>query len=341
MMSESISGAMAIARGAIDAGVSFVSGYPGAPITAVFNAILGLTSPESVQLEWTSNEKTALEMAYGASLGGMRSMLCVKSVGLNIALDPLMSMNLAGCNAGLVILTGDDPGGWGSQNEEDSRGLALAAELPLLEPISLSQAYPTLIEAFQLSEERGLPVIVRITRALASAEEEDLSFQSAPAIPRIEPLEFKREYMRWVVLPINVVEYHQRLHENIVAIQKMFEASILNRSQGNGPYGVIAAGFTYQKLLDLFSGHLPPELRILGLSTLHPLPAGQVAAFLQELKAVLILEETQPVVERMVRGIAQEVGLLLPVFGIEYLDTEVVDHTEAVGHLHPPARPHA
>jgi len=255
-MSEQISGAMAIARGAIEAGVSFVSGYPGAPITAVFDAILGLTDPESVQLEWTSNEKTAIEMAYGASLGGMRSLLCVKSVGLNIALDPLMAMNLAGCNAGLVILTGDDPGGWGSQNEEDSRALALAVELPLLEPISLSQAQPIMLEAFQLSEERGLPVIVRITRALASAEEEHLSFQPAPAIPRTEPLEFKREYMRWVVLPINVVEYHQRLHEKIVAIQATFETSPLNRSRGNGRYGVIAAGFAYQKLLELFSGQV-------------------------------------------------------------------------------------
>ena len=257
-MSEQISGAMAIARGAIEAGVSFVSGYPGAPATAVFDAILGLTDPESVQLEWTSNEKTAIEMAYGASLGGMRSLLCVKSVGLNIALDPLMAMNLAGCNAGLVILTGDDPGGWGSQNEEDSRALALAVELPLLEPISLSQAQPIMLEAFQLSEERGLPVIVRITRALASAEEEHLSFQPAPAIPRTEPLEFKREYMRWVVLPINVVEYHQRLHEKIVAIQATFETSPLNRSRGNGRYGVIAAGFAYQKLLELFSGQVPP-----------------------------------------------------------------------------------
>ncbi|MEE8390333.1 MAG: indolepyruvate ferredoxin oxidoreductase subunit alpha, partial [Anaerolineae bacterium] len=102
------SGAYALARGAIEAGVSLVTGYPGAPATAVVNSILELTAPDAVQIEWTSNEKVAIEMAFGASVGGMRALLCVKSVGLNIALDPLMTCNLSGCNAGLVILVGDE-----------------------------------------------------------------------------------------------------------------------------------------------------------------------------------------------------------------------------------------
>ncbi|OGO16937.1 MAG: hypothetical protein A2Z14_10200 [Chloroflexi bacterium RBG_16_48_8] len=276
-----------------------------------------LCDPDSVRLEWTSNEKTALEIAYGASLGGMRSMLCVKSVGLNIALDPLMSINLAGCNAGLVILVGDDPGGWGSQNEQDSRALALAAELPLLEPTTVSDAYTGMIQAFKLSEERGLPVILRIIRALALSEDKIQSLNPPMEIQKKESFAFKREYMRWVVLPINVVEYHQRLQEQIGAIQATFEASPLNKAQGYGPYGVIAAGFTYQKFLDLLSGHIPPELSILGIGTLHPLPAGQVATFLQGVESVLILEETSPLVERATRSIAQEVGLMLPIFGRE------------------------
>jgi len=314
-MKEQISGAVALARGAIEAGVSFVSGYPGAPATSVFNALLELTDPESVQMEWTSNEKTALEMVYGASLGGLRSMLCVKSVGLNIALDPLMSMNLAGCNAGLVILAGDDPGGWGSQNEQDSRVLALAAELPLLEPMNVSDATAVMVRAFQLSEERGLPVIVRITRALASSKGETRSVKSAVGSRRVKALDFRREYMKWVVLPINVVEYHQNLHEKISVIQANFEASPLNKTQGTGSHGVIAAGFLHQKLLDLVSGRIPPELRVLGLTTIHPLPSGQIATFLQGVNSVLILEETQPVVEGAVKGIAQETGLTLPIFG--------------------------
>jgi indolepyruvate ferredoxin oxidoreductase alpha subunit len=168
-MNEPVSGAYALARGAIEAGVSLVTGYPGAPATAVVNEILELTSPDEVQVEWTSNEKVVMEIAFGASLGGMRSLLCVKSVGLNVALDPLMALNLSGCNAGLVILVGDDPGGWGSQNEQDSRTLALAAEIPLLEPTSVSDARAAVRQAFQLSEEIGLPIIVRVTWALSSA----------------------------------------------------------------------------------------------------------------------------------------------------------------------------
>jgi indolepyruvate ferredoxin oxidoreductase alpha subunit len=125
-----ISGAQALARGAIEAGVSLVAGYPGSPATAVVNSILALTSPDAVQVEWTSNEKVAIEIVYGASVGGQRALLCVKGVGLNIALDPLMALNLTGCNAGLVILVGDDPGGWGSQNEQDSRVLAMAVVSP-------------------------------------------------------------------------------------------------------------------------------------------------------------------------------------------------------------------
>ena len=171
-MNERVSGAYALARGAIEAGVSLVTGYPGSPVTAVVNGILELTSPEEVQVEWTSNEKVAIEMAFGASLGGTRSLLCVKSVGLNIALDPLMALNLSGCNAGLVLLVGDDPGGWGSQNEQDSRALALAAEVPLLEPTSVSDAQGAMRQAFQLSEEMGLPVMVRVTRALVLAEDD-------------------------------------------------------------------------------------------------------------------------------------------------------------------------
>jgi indolepyruvate ferredoxin oxidoreductase alpha subunit len=314
-MSELISGAMAIALGAIEAGVSFVSGYPGAPATAVFNALLRLTDPESTHMEWASNEKTAIEMVYGASLGGMRSMLCVKGVGLNIALDPLMSMNLAGCNAGMVILVGDDPGGWGSQNEQDSRAIALATELPLLEPATVSDARIALLQAFQVSEERGLPVIVRFIRALALSEDEATSMMPTGVIRRAESLTFQREYMKWVVLPINTVAYHQRLHESLDAIRATFETSPMNKLHGTGPYGVIAVGFAYQKCMDLLSGKVPVELSILRIGTLHPIPKALMAGFLQGVNSVLILEETQPLVERAVKGIAQEIGLTLPIFG--------------------------
>jgi indolepyruvate ferredoxin oxidoreductase alpha subunit len=145
---EPISGAEALALGTIESGVSLVTSYPGSPATAVVNHLLASTSPEQLRIEWTGNEKVAVEMAYGASLNGNRAMVCLKSVGLNIALDPLMVFNLSGINAGLVILVGDDPGSWGSQNEQDSRAVAQATELPILEPATVADARLAMLEAF-------------------------------------------------------------------------------------------------------------------------------------------------------------------------------------------------
>jgi indolepyruvate ferredoxin oxidoreductase alpha subunit len=329
-MNERVSGAYALARGAIEAGVSLVTGYPGSPVTAVVSGILELTSPDEVQVEWTSNEKVAIEMAFGASLGGTHSLLCVKSVGLNIALDPLMTFNLSGCNAGFVILVGDDPGGWGSQNEQDSRALGLAAELPVLEPTSVGDAQAAMRRAFQLSEGIGLPVIVRVTRALILAEDETQTSEVSEDSRGLVHPSFQREFMRWVVLPVNVLSYHRRLHQRLDAIQARFEDSPFNGVEGEGPQGVIAAGFAYQKLSDLLGGTVPPGLRILRLGTFYPLPVGRVTAFLQTVESILVLEETAPLVERAVRAVAQRAGLTLPVYGRD------TGHVDRAGELFAP-----
>jgi indolepyruvate ferredoxin oxidoreductase alpha subunit len=308
-----VSGASALAQGAIEADVSLVTGYPGAPTTAVVDAILARTTPGAVRVEWTSNEKVAVEFAFGASVAGRRALLAVKSVGLNIALDPLMAMNLSGCNAGFVVLVGDDPGGWGSQNEQDSRVLALAAELPMLEPTSVSEARASMRLAFAMSEEVGLPVLVRVTRALVSAQGE--LGEDVGAAPPGPPPAFQREFMQWVVLPINVVPYHDRLCRRLDQVQSRFEGSAFNGVEGEGPLGVIAAGFAYQKLLEVLGGSVPPALRVLRLGTFHPLPAARVTAFLRGVESALVLEETLPLVERAVRAAGQPAGLTLSIYG--------------------------
>jgi indolepyruvate ferredoxin oxidoreductase alpha subunit len=316
-------GAYALAQGAVEAGVSLVTGYPGSPTTAVVDEIVAHTSPDEVHVEWTSNEKVAIEMAFGGSLGGGRALLCVKSVGLNVALDPLMAFNLSGCNAGLVLLVGDDPGSWGSQNEQDSRALALAAEIPVLEPTSVADARMAMREAFQLSEEMGMPVMVRITRALAYAKG-----PLAPVdVPGTMPPPFAREFMRWVVLPINVVSYHRRLLERMEMVRARFETSLLNGERGDGSLGVIASGFTHQKLLDALGGAIPSQLRVLRLGTFYPLPEARVEAFLRTVESALVLEESAPLVERAVRATAQAAGLNLPVLG---RDTGYVDRAGEV-----------
>ncbi len=342
-MKQSFSGAEALARGAVDAGASLVVGYPGSPITAVVNRILAITSPAKVRVEWSTNEKVAMEMAFGASVGGQRALVCVKGVGLNVALDPLMALNLSGCNAGFVILVGDDPGGWGSQNEQDSRALALAAELPLLEPTTVSDAALAMHQAFQRSEAMGMPVLVRITRALVMAEGRprgrglgatETSGREPRVIEKTEPPGFVREFMRWVVLPINVVPYHRRLLRNLEEIARHFDACALNGMRGEGTQGIIAAGFIYQKIQDVLAEMSPAlrdELRILRVGTFNPLPSTLVKAFLGEVASVLVLEETAPWIERATRDLAQREGITVPIYG---RDTY---HVPRVGEL---LRPH-
>jgi indolepyruvate ferredoxin oxidoreductase alpha subunit len=307
------SGAHALAQGALEAGVSLVTGYPGAPATAVVDALLARTGPGEVRVEWTSNEKVAVEVAFGASVAGRRALLAVKSVGLNIALDPLMAINLSGSNAGFVVLVGDDPGGWGSQNEQDSRALAWAAELPLLEPVSVADARAAMHQAVALSEEFELPVLVRVTRALVGAQG-DLG--SNAALPPLGPSpSLRRDFMQWVVLPINVVPYHHRLCQRLDQLQARFEVSPLNAESDAGSHGVLAAGAAYLKLTALWGDRVPRDLRVFHLGTFHPLPARRLTAFLRSVDAVLVLEETLPLLERAVRATAQAAGLTLPVLG--------------------------
>jgi len=327
------SGADAIAAGVLESMVSLVTGYPGSPATSIVDAIRAMTSDrdiwscDQVQVVWNTNEKTAAEMAFGASLAGARSLLCVKSVGFNIALDPLMTINLADSNAGFVILVADDPGGWSSQNEQDSRAVALSTELPLLEPATILEAYNIIPYAYHLSEELKLPIIVRVTKPLIFAETYQPTERSplspsnyAPSRAEGPGLEDRsrqhsERFNHTVVLPANVVANHNRLHNKLASAKAHLERANFNRVEGGGSLGILVTGFTYQKIIDLFKNNIPPQLRIARLGSLHPLPDIFVTTFLKSVEAVLILEETAPLLENAVRVYAQRAGLTLPIFG--------------------------
>jgi indolepyruvate ferredoxin oxidoreductase alpha subunit len=309
----SLSGAQLLAQGVLDAGVGLITGYPGSPITQVVDEVAHSSVANTVRVEWMSNEKTAIEIAYGASLGGLRSLLCVKSVGLNIALDPLMVLNLAGCEAGFVILVGDDPGGWGSQNEQDSRSLAKIAQIPLLEPTTTSEARSMMLSAFQLSEDKELPVVLRVTRALTSSVVTPIPSLDAIHSAGRSPLQ--GEFRRRVVLPENVVPLHGALLDNMEKIRDQFISSNFNAIEGHGEYGVIASGFAYQKLTDLLSGSFPHELCVMRLGTLNPLPYPLIERFLRGVSSAIVLEESDPLIEREIRAIAHRSSLHIPIFG--------------------------
>ena len=298
----------ALAYGAATAGVGLVAGYPGSPATSVFNHLLARAG--EIQAHWAPNERVAMEMAFGASLTGMRSLVVLKSVGMNVALDPLATMALSGCHAGLVIALGDDPGGWGSQNEQDSRWAARVAEVPVIEPLDVAQAPALMTQAYAWSESLGLPVIVRFTRAFAlGCEAVSGAWELPPSTKR-----FLRAQDRWVVLPPVVEKRHRTLHRRLRKLSRLLDASPYDRASGQGSVGVLAVGYTYTKLEQLLASQ-QTRPRLLGLSSVWPLPERSLARWLEPLTRVLILEEGGPFVEQSVRSLVQRCGFPIQVLG--------------------------
>lgn len=304
-----LTGAETLAAGALAAGVQYVTGYPGAPATSVVEVLL--EQAPDLTVEWAVNEKVALECALGASVGGWRSLVAVKSVGLNVAVDPLLTLNFTGINAGLVILLGDDPGAHVSQNEQDTRGLAYFAELPLLEPVTLDLGAEVMRTAFDLSESTSLPFILRVPWPFVQTTAEVKV--PPPASAPLRPLSLAP--FQWISTGYNAVANHVRLHARLADLEERFTASPWNQRWGQGLCGVVAVGFAAEKLRPA-SEEVPP-LSVLALTTVHPLPRGLVLDFLSTVERVLVLEENDPWVERQIKALAQEAKLTLPIWGRE------------------------
>ena len=163
--SQTLNGDQAMAYGALASGVKLVASYPGSPSSGTVETLIELAKDHDIYVEWSSNEKVAIEMGIGASIAGRRALVCAKSVGMNLMIDPLMALNLTPVKGGLVILLGDDPGAYGSQNDQDTRPLALMLEMPMMEPASPAEGYDMMQEAFAVSEEFNTAVIIRETRS--------------------------------------------------------------------------------------------------------------------------------------------------------------------------------
>ena len=312
MIEKILTGDQAIAQGAVESDVRVVTGYPGSPGTKVLMGILELykNDPER-HVEWSANEKVAFEIALGASIGGDRAMVCLKSVGMNIAIDPMMTANLTGVNAGLVILLGDDPGALLSQNEQDTRLIMDFLELPLMEPSSPQEAKDMIIRAFELSEEFNTVVIVREIRSFSVMEgsvriEESIGTESK---------EFVRQRNKWVSTTFNVLDNHEKLHDKLRRIKQRFRNSEFNKVIGsNMKRCVITAGFSYAKLMDVLNGKTD-RIGILKLGTIYPLPEEIIVDFLRSASQVLVLEDNEPYVENKVKAICHDAGIDAEVIG--------------------------
>jgi len=312
MISKTLNGDQAIAYGALAGGVKLVASYPGSPSSGTVDTIIDQAQEHEIYVEWSGNEKIAMEMGIGASIAGRRALVCVKSVGMNVMVDPLMALNLTPVNGGLVILLGDDPGAYGSQNDQDTRPLASLLEMPMLEPAGPAEGYAMVQEAFNVSEQYHTAVIIRITRSFTQ-QMEPVTMADAPYRP--SDLGLIREPWRFVPVPRNAVEKHGNLHENIKALGKWADQLAYNRVSGSGVKGVVGAGFAYRKLLDVLSGKPAAGLRLLKLSCLYPLPENLIAGFLMDCEEILVLEENEPYLETHIKAIAHDRGCPTRVFG--------------------------
>jgi len=294
-------GGEALAYGALVSGVELATSYPGSPSSEVVDALIGLTAEYALQVEWASNERVALETAIGVSIAGRRALVCTKSVGMNVMLDPMMALNLTPVHGGLVIILGDDPGGYGSQNDQDTRLLAPLLEMPMLEPATPGEAFAMMLDAFALSERFQMPVIVRETRSFSQT--------AGPVDIPAGPYErvnrgLVRETWRFVPVPRNVVAKHRALHERLADYSEWAETSPYLEMSGTGDWGILAAGFAAQKLIDVLGQSAGDRLSICRLGALYPLPEKVLGRWLSGCREVLVVEENEPFIERALHAIA-------------------------------------
>lgn len=302
-----------IARAAVHAGVGVYAGYPGSPTVEILENILDMASEVGFYAEISTNEKVALETAAGAAMAGVRAMVSMKSVGLNVASDTLFSLGYTGVEAGLVLVVADDPHAHSSQSEQDGRLYAPAALVPMLEPAGPADAWDVVLAAFETSERFRVPVIVRtVTRVNHQSGVVEVG-RIAPG--RVARVRWPHRPARFVTVGASARAFHKAALERTEAVRGHFEAIPLNRMERHGSkVGVITSASC--------EGHAREALRITGmevsvleLATAWPMPENLVAEFLSGLDSVVVVEELSPFLEDMVISVARRAGLSVETAG--------------------------
>ena len=281
----------AIARGAYEAGVKVSSAYPGTPSTEISEF---LSKYDEVYTEWAPNEKVALEVAAGASIAGVRSMACMKHVGLNVASDPLYTLSYTGVGGGLVIVVADDPGLASSQNEQDTRMIARSAHLPVIEPSDSNEAKNFLKYAFDLSEKYDTPVIFRTTTKLSHSQSVvELEDRVVP-----EDKVYERSVPKYVMMPGSAIGRHKVVEAREIQMAKDASDFPINRVEMNDKkIGFITSGIAYQYVKEA-----APDASVLKLGIVNPLPEKLIRDFVSSVDEVYVFEELEPVIEEQVRA---------------------------------------
>ena len=293
-MKQLMLGNAAVARGAYEAGVRFVSSYPGTPSTEITEHLAAYPA-EEVYCEWAPNEKVACEAAIGASIAGGRAMSCCKHVGLNVMADPVFTASYTGVNAGLVLCVADDPGMHSSQNEQDSRQYARASRIPMLEPADSEECRLFAKEAFELSEQFDTPVFLRMTTRVAHSQ------SPVGSDPRADlPLKpYQKNTAKFVMIPANAIQRWKAVEERTEALTAFAGSTSLNRIEDNGSeVGVICAGITYAYAKEAFGD----RVNYLKLGLVWPVNPELLKTFALECKQVYVLEEQDPFLEDICRS---------------------------------------
>ena len=281
----------AIARGAFEAGVKLSSAYPGTPSTEISEY---LAKYDEVYTEWAPNEKVAAEVAIGASISGVRSLACMKHVGLNVASDPLYTFAYTGVNGGSVIVVADDPGLASSQNEQDTRMIGRSAHVPVLEPSDSQEAKDFVKIGYEISEKYDTPVILRTTTKLAHS-------QSAVELcdrVEVEDKVYERNLSKYVMMPASAIGRHLVVEEREKRLASDAKNLSVNRIElGDRKIGFITAGIAYQYVKEVC-----PDASVLKLGLVNPLSRELIEEFVNQVETVYVFEELEPVIEEQVRA---------------------------------------
>jgi len=310
----------AIVRGALESGVNFVSTYPGTPASEIGNIFFKLSQSKKYKgyFEFSTNEKVALEAGIGASFSGLRTLVAMKNFGLNVALDSLLPFCYTGTKGQTVIIVADDPSCHSSaQSEENSRFIAKAAHIPVLEPSDPQECKDFVKLGFQISEKFKIPVIIRTTTRVAH-QKMPVVLGKIPELKN-QKARFIKDVRSFVTLPPRVLEMKKELLEKIEKVRKFSEKSSINSiyrfpKSIDNKIGIICSGISYLYVMETLK-ELKLKMPVLKLGFFYPLPEKKIKNFVKKLKKVLIVEELEPFLEKEVERLAKDANPKLKIFG--------------------------
>ncbi|MEG1645945.1 MAG: indolepyruvate ferredoxin oxidoreductase subunit alpha [Clostridia bacterium] len=294
-MKKIMLGNEAIARGAYEAGVKISTAYPGTPSTEITEEIAKFNE---IYCEWSPNEKVATEVAVGASIAGVRSMVCMKHVGLNVAADPIFTFAYTGVNGGFVLVVADDPGMHSSQNEQDSRYYAKATSIPMLEPADSAEAKDFMKMAFDISEQFDTPVFLRTTTRVSHSQ----SYVELAERKERETKPYVKDIAKYAMMPANAQKRHVVVEARMNKIKEFANTIAINKAEyNNTDIGVVCAGVVYQYVKEVL-----PNASVLKLGMVNPMPDNLIKEFASKVKKLYIIEELEPIFETHIKALGIE-----------------------------------